>query len=106
MADGTLRTKGIPVTVSMVKPKESSSIRKSLLICLFYGCTSVSITFFNKAVFSVYQFHFPGILTLLQILFCITALSFAHATKWYAEHPRRIRCAHANTLLQRADSRS
>eukprot|EP00171_Calliarthron_tuberculosum_P016171 IDg16171t1 len=84
----------------MVKPRESTSIRNSLLPCLFYGCTSVSITFFNKAVFSVYKFNFPGILTLFQILFCISALSVAHAAEWYASSHR---ASTRNRAQQRAD---
>lgn len=71
----------MPTTSSEAQTRETS-MRKSLAICAFYGCTSVSITFFNKAVFSVYQFQFPCLLTLLQILFCIAALSTANLVKW------------------------
>ncbi len=61
----------------------ATPLRKQLAVCLFYGCTSVSITFFNKAVFSVYKFRYPCILTLLQITFCIAALSAANTLKMY-----------------------
>lgn len=35
--------------------------------CIAYGSVSVSITLFNKAIFSVYKFEFPAFLTLLQV---------------------------------------
>lgn len=55
----------------------SPTVARSLMICAFYGMTSVSITFFNKAIFSVYHFRFPCLVTLLQILVCICSLSMA-----------------------------
>lgn len=58
---------------------QSPSVGRSLAICLLYGSTSVSITFFNKAVFSVYKFSFPCFLTLMQISVCILALTVANA---------------------------
>ena len=33
---------------------------KQLTACLSYGTVSVSMTLFNKAVFSIYQFNFPS----------------------------------------------
>lgn len=51
-----------------------TSIRRSFAICLLYGTTSVSITFFNKAIFSFYQFQYPCIVTLVQILVCLFSL--------------------------------
>lgn len=44
---------------------------KKLLACLSYGSVSVSITLFNKAVFSVYGFHYPNFVTTLQIVVSI-----------------------------------
>lgn len=77
MAADTGKAAELPTTVGDAVARETS-MRKSLLVCAFYGCTSVSITFFNKAVFSVYKFHFPCLLTLMQIFFCIFALCSAH----------------------------
>lgn len=54
-----------------------TSLARSLGACALYGTTSVTITFFNKAVFSVYGFHFPCFVTLVQILICIAGLSAA-----------------------------
>lgn len=42
--------------------------------CLSYGLTSVSITLFNKAVFSVYKFHYPQTVSTLQILVSLSML--------------------------------
>lgn len=54
-----------------------SSISRSMAICALYGVTSVSITFFNKAIFSLYAFRYPCIVTLVQILVCLTLLTIA-----------------------------
>ena len=35
------------------------AVRK-LTACLSYGTVSVSMTLFNKAVFSIYQFNYPS----------------------------------------------
>lgn len=53
----------------------SPSIIRSFAYCALYGTTSVSITFFNKAVFSIYSFNFPCFMTLVQISICILLLS-------------------------------
>ncbi|DBA94567.1 TPA: hypothetical protein ACH3X1_002152 [Trebouxia sp. C0004] len=50
---------------------DGPSTSKKLLACLSYGTVSVSITLFNKAVFSVYGFHYPNSVTTLQILVSI-----------------------------------
>lgn len=42
--------------------------------CLSYGATSISITLFNKAVFSIYNFHYPNFVSTLQILVSLTFL--------------------------------
>eukprot|EP00884_Botryococcus_braunii_P004078 jgi/Botrbrau1/13671/Bobra.0378s0005.1 len=39
--------------------------------CLSYGAASISITLFNKAVFAIFQFNYPNIVTTLQILVSI-----------------------------------
>ena len=36
--------------------------------CCRYGAVSISITLFNKAVFSYYHFPYPNMVTTLQIL--------------------------------------
>lgn len=55
------------------------SVARSLAVCLLYGTTSVTITFFNKAVFSIYGFKFPCFVTLVQIAICIALLTTASA---------------------------
>lgn len=57
------------------------SMARSVGLCALYGCTSVSITFFNKAVFSVYAFNFPCSVTLLQIMVCLLFLRIADGAK-------------------------
>lgn len=51
-----------------------------VISCLSYGVVSVSITLFNKAIFSVYKFQFPTFITLFQVvlsIFFMTVLSKA-----------------------------
>lgn len=50
-------------------PEHSNLLR--LAACVAYGGVSVSITLFNKAVFSVYHFPYPNLVTTLQILVSI-----------------------------------
>lgn len=71
----------LPASASLSKPPPAQpvSLAYSIGLCLLYGCTSISITFFNKAVFSVYAFNFPCLVTLLQILVCLTYLLTASA---------------------------
>lgn len=45
-----------------------------LAVAVCYGLVSISITFFNKAVFDVWQFHGSSTLTLGQILFSLVFL--------------------------------
>ncbi len=54
-----------------LQEQAAPSTAKKLLACLSYGSVSVSITLFNKAVFSVYGFHYPNFVTTLQILVSI-----------------------------------
>ena len=42
-----------------------------VISCLAYGIVSVSITLFNKAIFSVYKFEYPTFVTLVQIVLSI-----------------------------------
>lgn len=69
-----------PITISTVgssRQQDSPRMTNSLAVCLLYGCTSISLTFFNKAIFSVYNFRFPCFVTLVQIIVCLFILSVA-----------------------------
>ncbi len=46
---------------------EPPPFSRKLAACLSYGAVSVSITLFNKAVFTVYHFPYPCTVTALQI---------------------------------------
>eukprot|EP00499_Haloplacidia_sp_CaronLabIsolate_P010397 CAMPEP_0196772410 /NCGR_PEP_ID=MMETSP1104-20130614/2216_1 /TAXON_ID=33652 /ORGANISM="Cafeteria sp., Strain Caron Lab Isolate" /LENGTH=336 /DNA_ID=CAMNT_0042142545 /DNA_START=1 /DNA_END=1011 /DNA_ORIENTATION=- len=48
-----------------------------LAAALLYGTVSIAITFFNKAVLSVYHFGMPNLLTLIQMLFSLAFLVLA-----------------------------
>eukprot|EP00002_Diphylleia_rotans_P018111 TRINITY_DN3511_c0_g1_i2.p1 TRINITY_DN3511_c0_g1~~TRINITY_DN3511_c0_g1_i2.p1 ORF type:complete len:207 (-),score=41.85 TRINITY_DN3511_c0_g1_i2:932-1552(-) len=47
---------------------------RGLLAALFYGLISISITFFNKIVLSVYSFQYSNVLTLSQMIFSLVLL--------------------------------
>src|SRR4051812_14928706 len=46
----------------------------SILACLFYGIISIGITFFNKIVLSTYEFQWPNLMTLSQLIFSLLFL--------------------------------
>jgi len=54
---------------------------KGLIVAVLYGVFSISITFFNKAVFAVYQFDASSTLTLGQIVFSLLFLYFMRKGK-------------------------
>ena len=85
-------------TASAAETSRDTVVRYSLttraLACISYGFTSVSITLFNKAVFAIYHFHYPNLVTTLQILVSITymcllrtggVLKFANVTTQSAQ---------------------
>jgi hypothetical protein len=39
---------------------------QQVMACVMYGSVSISITLFNKAIFAVYKFQYPNVVTLLQ----------------------------------------
>ena len=49
------------------KAMPMSTHMKQVMACVAYGACSICITLFNKAVFAVYKFQFPNIVTLLQV---------------------------------------
>lgn len=51
------------------EPKASNASKS--LSCLAYGIVSVSITLFNKAIFSVYNFEYPAFVALVQVILSI-----------------------------------
>lgn len=65
-------------TRSGLQSPSSPSTSQKLLACLSYGTVSISITLFNKAVFSVYGFRYPNFVTTLQIL---VSLFYMHLLK-------------------------
>lgn len=68
-----------PASVVSSPPPPVASVGRAVAACALYGTSSVAITFFNKAVFAVYHFHYPVFMTLVQILFCLATLRVANA---------------------------
>ncbi len=86
---------------------DGPSTSKKLLACLSYGTVSVSITLFNKAVFSVYGFHYPNFVTTLQIVVSILYMNLLkgvglfHFAPLTAKGARQVSlCTEQNTLEQ------
>lgn len=69
---------GSSAVVDVVTTPREPSLLTRLVACLQYGAVSVSITLFNRAVFSVYSFNFPGFVTLVQIF---VSIAFIYALK-------------------------
>lgn len=67
-----------PAAVVLPPPSPVASVGRAVAACALYGTSSVAITFFNKAVFAVFHFHYPVFMTLVQILFCLGALRIAN----------------------------
>ena len=74
------------------------SAAKKLIACLSYGSVSVSITLFNKAVFSVYGFHYPNFVTTLQILVSILYMHILRGIGAFQFSPLTARGAKQVTL--------
>lgn len=53
-------------------------IKQRLVACVQYGVISVSLTLFNRAVFSIYRFNFPGLFTMLQMVLTVFYLGIFH----------------------------
>jgi len=51
-----------------------SSPLKGFLVALSYGVTSITITFFNKAVLSYYSYPYSNVLSLSQLLFSLISV--------------------------------
>ncbi len=66
---------------------------KQLSACLSYGAVSVSMTLFNKAVFSVYQFNYPNFVTTLQIIISIVYMLILESFKWLEIEPISMKTA-------------
>jgi len=62
--------------------KDQHSLWGRLLACLAYAFMSISITLFNKAVFSVYKFPFPAFVTTLQISVSIVYMLALHYARF------------------------
>ena len=66
---------------------------KRLTACLSYGTVSVSMTLFNKAVFSVYQFNYPNFVTTLQIIISIVYMLALENFRWLEIEPISMKTA-------------
>lgn len=54
---------------------------RGLIIAIFYGITSASMAFANKAVLSYYNFDYPFFLVTCQMAFAIILLEFLRLTQ-------------------------
>ncbi len=76
----------------MVLHLDRASVKK-LTACLSYGTVSVSMTLFNKAVFSVYQFNYPNFVTTLQLILSIIFMLFLENFRWLEIEPISMKTA-------------
>lgn len=64
-----------------VEAKPAAQKAPKVISCLAYGFVSVSITLFNKAIFSVYRFEYPTFVTLLQVVLSIAFMILLGITR-------------------------
>lgn len=76
----------------MVLHLDRASVKK-LTACLSYGTVSVSMTLFNKAVFSVYRFNYPNFVTTLQLILSIIFMLFLENFRWLEIEPISMKTA-------------
>ena len=72
---------------------QDASFLGRILACLSYGSVSVSITMFNKAVFSLYGFNYPNFVTTLQILVSILYMAILGCLGWFKFSSFKLRAA-------------
>ena len=77
---------------------QDASFLGQMLACLSYGGVSVSITMFNKAVFSLYGFNYPNFVTTLQILVSILYMAILGCLGWFKFSRFKLRAARQVTL--------
>ena len=58
------------------------TVLRRLTACCCYGAVSIMITLFNKAVFSVYRFTYPNVVTTYQIVVSIAYLFLLQRLRW------------------------
>ena len=66
-----------PLTSSMSGLIPKHTVTQQALACLAYGGVSISITLFNKAVFSIYNFKYPNLVMLGQMVVTLTLIKTA-----------------------------
>lgn len=67
---GASKAKNI-MTDESFKENTTGQRAPKVISCLAYGIVSVSITLFNKAIFSFYSFEYPTFVTLVQVVLSI-----------------------------------
>ena len=75
------KTKESMLDETTKEKKTTTQKTPKIFACLAYGFVSVSITLFNKAIFSVYKFHYPAFVTLMQVILSIFFLVFLGVTQ-------------------------
>ncbi|KAK9843519.1 hypothetical protein WJX81_006926 [Elliptochloris bilobata] len=58
------------------------TLLRRLTACCCYGAISIMITLFNKAVFSVYRFTYPNVVTTYQIIVSIAYMLLLQRLRW------------------------
>jgi len=58
------------------------TVLRRLTACCCYGAISIMITLFNKAVFSVYRFPYPNVVTTYQIIISIAYMLLLRRLRW------------------------
>ena len=71
----SVRDRPFSAKMSGLIPKHT--VMQQALACVAYGGVSISITLFNKAVFSIYDFKFPNLVMLGQMVVTLALVKAA-----------------------------
>lgn len=71
-----------PIPASLAVPAALPTMHDRAVACFQYGLVSVSITLFNRAVFSVYKFNYPAFFTMLQLIVSIIYILLLNRAKY------------------------
>jgi len=77
-----VRFEALTCYAGSLSTQDKHSLWARLAACLAYAFMSISITLFNKAVFSIYKFPFPAFVTTLQIVVSIFYMLVLHYARF------------------------
>ena len=100
------KRKGCTTITNMSGLIPKHTLFEQVSACVAYGSVSISITLFNKAVFSIYHFHYPNLVMLGQMLVTLSLIKGASKLGYfeisrYANYPPHTRARRRSSRRRR-----